>query len=131
MLSDVSGAPLTPAVLSKALRGAAACELVPGTELKQPGSHTALLRDVANPTSTVFLKKVTAAFVGNKGWIDRRRVLLYIRNELRFYDEFGDALRARGVALPHGCTTSRLRISTALRSRSTSRLPSCSRTAAL
>eukprot|EP00966_Prymnesium_polylepis_P200873 4654916-Prymnesium_polylepis.1 len=96
LLTDISGEPLSRAVLSKVLGGAddASYELVPGSELKQAGSHTALLRDKATPERTVFLKKVTALFVANKVWNDRRRVLLYIRNELRFYDEFAQCLRA-------------------------------------
>ena len=100
---DIGGEPLSCALLSKVFGDAISpsCEVVPGSELKQAGSHTAMLRDVATQNHKVFLKKVTATFVANKAWNDRRRVLLYIRNELRFYHEFAPLLRARGVAIPN------------------------------
>ena len=72
-------------------------ELVPGSELRQAGSHTALLRSGAR---TLFVKKATQEMVAKKEWNDRRRVLLYIRNELRFYAEFAEDLRSRGVDVP-------------------------------
>ena len=101
LLSDVGGGPFPHAALSAALdRGDTQFDIVPGSELRQAGSLTALLRDVGDPACTVFLKKVTAGLVANKAWNDRRRVLLYIRNELRFYDEFADGLRQRGVDIP-------------------------------
>ena len=101
LLADVGGSPVPPAVLSTAFGvGSPTCELVPGTELRQAGSHTGLLRDAGDPARTVFLKKVTASLVASKAWNDRRRVLLYIRNELRFYNEFADGLRRNGVGIP-------------------------------
>eukprot|EP00966_Prymnesium_polylepis_P030252 703266-Prymnesium_polylepis.2 len=101
LVADVDGGPIPPAVLSVALGvSSPTCELVPGTELRQAGSHTGLLRDASNHAATVFLKKVTASLVVNKPWNDRRRVLLYIRNELRFYNEFADGLRRSGVSIP-------------------------------
>jgi len=109
LLSDVGGGPFPHAALSTALdrgrwpdgkRGDTQFDVVAGSELRQAGSLTALLRDVGEPACTVFLKKVTAGLVANKAWNDRRRVLLYIRNELRFYDEFADGLRQRWVDIP-------------------------------
>jgi Ser/Thr protein kinase RdoA (MazF antagonist) len=96
ILADVAGEPISPALLSWT-----SLDLVPGSELKQAGSHTALLRDGAGlESSTMFIKKVTASMVSRKSWNDRRRVLLYIRNEIRFYDEFATDLRHRGVSIP-------------------------------
>lgn len=107
LLTDLNGAPLSPGLCARALGRdgeGVACEIVPGTELRQAGSHSALLRDArdaaAPSSSLVFLKKVTASFVAHKPWNDRRRVLLYIRNEQRFYAEFADELRARRVGIP-------------------------------
>ena len=80
--------------------GADDCEVVPGSELRQAGSHTSVLQARGDPTRKVFLKKVTAGMVAGKPWNDRRRVLLYIRNELRFYHEFSEELRNRGVRIP-------------------------------
>ena len=101
VLSGVGDGPFPHAAISAALgREEAQFEVVPGSELRQAGSLTALLRDARDPACTVFLKKVTAGLVANKAWNDRRRVLLYIRNELRFYEEFADGLRQRGVDVP-------------------------------
>ena len=50
---------------------------------------------------TLFVKKATQdMLLAKKEWNDRRRILLYIRNELRFYAEFAEALQSRGVDLP-------------------------------
>ena len=101
LLSGVGDGPFPHAAISAALgREETQFEVVPGSELRQAGSLTALLRDARDPACTVFLKKVTAGLVANKAWNDRRRVLLYIRNELRFYEEFADGLRQRGVDIP-------------------------------
>ena len=101
LLSGVGDGPFPHAAISAALgREETQFEVVPGSELRQAGSLTALLRDARDPACTVFLKKVTAGLVANKAWNDRRRVLLYIRNELRFYEEFADGLRQRGVDVP-------------------------------
>ena len=101
VLSGVGDGPFPHAAISAALgREETQFEVVPGSELRQAGSLTALLRDARDPACTVFLKKVTAGLVANKAWNDRRRVLLYIRNELRFYAEFADGLRQRGVDIP-------------------------------
>eukprot|EP00931_Biecheleriopsis_adriatica_P116941 TRINITY_DN92518_c0_g1_i1.p2 TRINITY_DN92518_c0_g1~~TRINITY_DN92518_c0_g1_i1.p2 ORF type:complete len:124 (+),score=25.73 TRINITY_DN92518_c0_g1_i1:65-436(+) len=39
-------------------------------------------------TERVFLKKTSAAAMGQKAWCDKRRSLFYAQNELRFYDDF-------------------------------------------
>ena len=57
------------------------CELV--HELAQPNSITGAL-DLAlddGSTKRLFVKKMTAAQVAHKAWNDRRRSLLYMRNE--------------------------------------------------
>ena len=70
LLTAVDGGPIPAAVLSDALGiGSSVCEVVPGSELRQAGSHTGLLRDASNDASrTVFLKKVTALLIGSKPW---------------------------------------------------------------
>ena len=104
LLTTVDGVPLPPAMLSAAMgkwwNSSTKIEIAPGSELLQAGSHTGLLRDAADPSHAVFVKKVTATMVANKPWNDRRRVLLYIRNELRLYGEFAASLRSRGVSIP-------------------------------
>ena len=107
LLTAVDGGPIPPKDISAAFLGVVqkatasmVIEVAPGSELLQAGSHTGLLRDTADPTRMVFLKKVTASLVANKPWNDRRRVLLYVRNEVRFYGEFAAILASRGVRTP-------------------------------
>ena len=101
LLDDLGGAPLSHDTIYQALGvGSEAIEIVAGTELRQAGSLSAVLRATGEPSCTVFLKKVTASMVAGKPWNDRRRVLLYIRNELRFYTEFAHLLGERGVRAP-------------------------------
>ena len=104
LLTTVDGGPLSPAVLTAALGSwwneSTKVVIAPGSELLQAGSHTGILQSADDPTHAVFLKKVTASLVQNKAWNDRRRVLLYIRNELRLYGEFAATLRTRGVSMP-------------------------------
>mmetsp|Transcript_24413 Transcript_24413/g.75283 ORF Transcript_24413/g.75283 Transcript_24413/m.75283 type:complete len:285 (+) Transcript_24413:897-1751(+) len=75
------------------------CRAVDG--LAQPNSLTGILEvaDLDGNVTRLFLKKVTAAAMAHKGWNDRRRSLLYARNELRIYREFPE-LAARGVGHP-------------------------------
>ena len=97
LFSDAAGAPLPLDELrQRAVLDSCELEIVQGSELKQAGSHTALLR---SGSKTIFVKKATAEMV-SKQWNDRRRVLLYIRNELRFYAEFAGDLQSRGVDVP-------------------------------
>jgi hypothetical protein len=106
----VDGEPIPPDVLAAAFGASSGdklrIEVVPGSELKQAGSHTAVLCAAGATEGAgeggqqrVFLKKVTAAHVAHRPWIDRRRVLLYIRNELRLYAEFAQELREAGVSI--------------------------------
>ena len=96
-------------------------ELVPGSELRQAGSHTALLR---SGSRTLFVKKATQDMVAKKEWNDRRRVLLYIRNELRFYAEFAGICRAAAstcrslITSPASTSTASKRTTTSRRSTS-------------
>ncbi|KAK3279066.1 hypothetical protein CYMTET_13031 [Cymbomonas tetramitiformis] len=92
-----------------------AVEVLPGSENKFPTSHSAvlslsLLDDSSNLSRTLFIKKVTAAAMAHKPWADRRRTLAYIRTEMRFYQEFAEALASRaGVRIPRaGITRGRL-----------------------
>ena len=41
----------------------------------------------------VFVKKVVDVDYSHKSWVDRKRLLMYIRNEARFYTEFSDAVQ--------------------------------------
>lgn len=106
LLTAIDGGQLPLSALSAASLGAwdasTRIEIAPGSELVQAGSHTGILRDANDDQHKhqIFLKKVTASLVANKSWNDRRRILLYIRNELRFYDEFAGTLRSRGVSIP-------------------------------
>ena len=63
-------------------------------ELKQPNSHSAVLRVALSDGSErrVFVKKVAASHLAHKPWADRRRSLGYARCELRFYREFAPGL---------------------------------------
>ena len=101
----IDGAPHDPQKLTKMLREhgmtqtVISCKLV--HELAQPNSITGAL-DLAlddGSTKRLFVKKMTAAQVAHKAWNDRRRSLLYMRNEVRFYSEFPE-LKERGVRYP-------------------------------
>ena len=101
----IDGAPHDPQKLTKMLRehgvtqNVISCELV--HELAQPNSITGAL-DLAlddGSTKRLFVKKMTASQVAHKAWNDRRRSLLYMRNEVRFYSEFPE-LKERGVRYP-------------------------------
>ena len=101
----IDGAPHDPQKLTAMLRKhgmtqtVISCELV--HELAQPNSITGAL-DLAlddGSTKRLFVKKMTAAQVAHKAWNDRRRSLLYMRNEVRFYSEFPE-LAERGVRYP-------------------------------
>ena len=105
IILGIEGAPHDPQKLTAMLRehGMAqtviSCELV--HELAQPNSITGAL-DLAlddGSTKRLFVKKMTAAQVAHKAWNDRRRSLLYMRNEVRFYSEFPE-LAERGVRYP-------------------------------
>lgn len=109
LLTGVDGAPLSLDVLSRAViclfPGAdlpvRSVEIAEGTELKQPSSHSATLQcECDTGGHDVFMKKCTAAALAHKPWADRRRTLMYIRNEMRFYNEFASELHSRGVGLP-------------------------------
>ena len=100
---DLAGADFTTARVSSSLQSLDALpdglEVSPNSvsvenELKQPNSHTAVLRWSLsdNTTRALFVKKVTAGALAHKPWPDRRRSLLYARCETRFYAEFAPTL---------------------------------------
>jgi hypothetical protein len=79
----------------------------PSTVCIQAGSHSALLRlEIRSKQSgemshkSVFLKKVIDIDYAHKSWVDRKRLLMYIRNEVRFYTEFSDAVQGSRKCLP-------------------------------
>jgi hypothetical protein len=81
---------------------------VPSTVCIQAGSHSAVLRlDVQNEKDggtskkDIFVKKVVDVDYSHKSWVDRKRVLMYIRNETRFYTEIGDAVQGSNKCMPH------------------------------
>jgi len=78
-------------------------EVVPGTERLWPQSHSALLRlDLDNEdraSMNLFLKKVIAGGMVEKSVRDLQRDLAGSRAEIRFYLEFADLLRSRGLPL--------------------------------
>ena len=70
-------------------------------KLAQPNSITGTLELSLSDGSAkrLFVKKMTAQQVAHKAWNDRRRSLLYMRNEVRIYGEFPE-LKERGVRYP-------------------------------
>ncbi|KAH8080988.1 phosphotransferase-like protein [Aureococcus anophagefferens] len=74
--------------------GASVAATTVADELKQPNSHSAVLRlELSDGAAReVFVKKVTARHLAHKPWADRRRSLAYARCELRFYREFAPGL---------------------------------------
>ncbi|KAH8072646.1 phosphotransferase-like protein [Aureococcus anophagefferens] len=74
--------------------GASVAATTVADELKQPNSHSAVLRLTLSDGAAreVFVKKVTARHLAHKPWADRRRSLAYVRCELRFYREFAPGL---------------------------------------
>ena len=76
---------------------------VSSTVCVQAGSHSALLRlDVRDSPAKVeiFVKKVVDVDYSHKSWVDRKRLLMYIRNEARFYTEFSDAVQGFHKCVP-------------------------------
>eukprot|EP00944_MAST-04C_sp_MAST-4C-sp1_P012045 g12045.t1 len=76
---------------------------VSSTVCIQAGSHSALLRlDVRDSPGKVevFVKKVVDVDYSHKSWVDRKRLLKYIRNEARFYTEFSDAVQGFHKCVP-------------------------------
>jgi hypothetical protein len=116
LLCGLHGEDITPAVhealAALGVQAApASIAVVAGSVLRQPTSHSAVLRATfanGTPPCTVFLKKVTATAMAQKPWADRRRTLAYARTEARFYEEFVPELRKRGLTLPHCAHTVQL-----------------------
>ena len=76
---------------------------VPTTVCVQAGSHSAILRLKTRNASSqidIFVKKVIDLDYSHKSWVDRKRLLKYIRNEARFYKEFYDSIQGSGKCIP-------------------------------
>ena len=108
MLMDPSGAALSVDRVSSAVGfDASTCDVVNGTEIRWPQSHSArlLLRGQENGNGVsekaIYFKKTMSKLLPKCGIEKLRMTLASYRCEARFYAEFASEYRRNGVGLAH------------------------------